>query len=202
MVIENVIGGEKPRLMRQRQFGEAVDALAVIAPVVMADGQIERRLEALAKRGQMFGTLGEEREDHALRMGIDVIEGEDAFALLRPPLAEAEQPAERAIGGTIGGIGQQRRPALRQVEPRADDEGEFRVLRRLMRAHDAGQRVAVGHGKGRQPQMLRLHGELLGMRCAAQEGEIAAALKLGVGDPAHADNPWTNHLGGSSPASP
>ena len=53
MVVEHVIGGEKPRLVLARDLGQPVQPLAVIAAIVVADGEVERRLEALAEFGQM-----------------------------------------------------------------------------------------------------------------------------------------------------
>ena len=52
--------------------------------------------------------------------------------------------------------------------------------RRKMRAHHAGKRVAVGDGDCREPERLRRRHQLLGVRAAAQEGEIGGDVELGV----------------------
>ena len=145
MVIEHVIGGEQPRLVPLRQFGEAVDALLVIAAIMMAHREVERCLEAPADIGEVIGPFGEKCQDHARRMGIDVLQRDEALALLRAALAHAEQAAQRAIGLAVGGVGQKRNPRFNQIQPRTDDEGQFRILRRRMCPYHAGQRVAVGH---------------------------------------------------------
>ena len=49
-----------------------------------------------------------------------------------------------------------------------------------MGAHHAGKRVAVGDGDGREPERLGRRHQLLGMRAAAQEGEIGGDVELGV----------------------
>ena len=57
VVVEHVIGGEKPRLVLARDLGQPVQPLAVIAAIMVADCEVERGLEALAKRGEMFHAL-------------------------------------------------------------------------------------------------------------------------------------------------
>jgi hypothetical protein len=79
-------------------------------------------------------------------MGMDIVEREDAFALRTPPLPEAQQPAERAIGRTRRGIGE--KADVARVDPRPHHEGKLGILGGSMRAHDAGQRVAVRHRQG------------------------------------------------------
>ena len=150
----------------------------------------------------MIHALGEQREDHARRIGKNILQRDEALALFRPALAQADEAAEPAIGGAVGGIGEERQPRFLQVQPRADDEGELRILRRRMSAHHACERVTVRHRDGGEPHVLRLHGDLFGVRGAAQEGEVAGALQLGIGEFAHADSPCTYHLGCSSPGSP
>src|SRR5262245_7557377 len=105
---------------------------------------------------------------------------EEALALGRAAAAEAQETGEPAIRGAIDGEAE-KAVAAAKIEPRADDEFDSRFLRLDMRAHDAGQRVAVGDGDGLQAQRRRLPHQLLGMRAAAEETEIGRDLKLGVG---------------------
>ena len=163
----------------------------------MAGGQVERRLEPQSYLGQVVGAVGQQREDEALGEVADIVEGQQALALAGATLAEAEQPAQPAIGGARGGPGQQRQAV--EIEPGPHHERQLRILGRAMRPHHAGQRVAVGDGQRGEPQMPGLHRQLLGMRGPAQKGEIAGALQFGV---AHDDNPCTNHFGSGPPASP
>ncbi len=103
-----------------------------------------------------------------------------AFALGRAAPAQGDEPGEPAIGGAIRRIDEQAAPAA-EVEPGADDEAHLRHLRRHMGAHHAGQAVAVGQRKAREAEGRGGDGQLLRMRGAAQEGEIAGRLQLGIG---------------------
>ena len=68
----------------------------------------------------------------------------------------------------------------REIEPAADDEADAGRLRRLMRAHDAGEAVAVGDRDRLVAERRRGRHQLVRMRGAAQEREIAGDLQLGV----------------------
>ena len=48
-------------------------------------------------------------------------------------------------------------------------------------AHDAGERIAVGEAEGGKPKRLGLGHQLVGVRAAFQEGEVADRLQLGPG---------------------
>ena len=113
-------------------------------------------------------------------MGGDIVEMERAFPLLGAALAEREQAAEPAVSGAVRWIGEQARRIV-EIEARADDEfdaADFACGK--MRAHHAGKRVAVGDGDCREPERLRRRHQLLGVRAAAQEGEIGGDVELGV----------------------
>jgi len=90
---------------------------------------------------------GKSDEDEALGVGGDVVEAKRALAFPCPHLAEREEAGEAAVGGAIGRIGEEARCVL-EVEAGTDDETEPDVPRRHVGAHNAGQRVAVGHGDG------------------------------------------------------
>ena len=109
-----------------------------------------------------------------MRDEIGVVEM--AFALGRAALAEGQQPRQPAIGGAVRGIGEQAR-AVAQVEAAADDEPDPDLFRRMMRAHDAGQAVAVGDRDRLMAERGRGQHQLVRMRGAAQEREIGGDLQ-------------------------
>ncbi len=112
-----------------------------------------------------------------MRHDIGIVEM--AASLRRTLLADRQQARQPAIGRPVRRIAEQA-PAVAQVEAAADDEADAGLLRRLMRAHHPGQRVAVGDGEGGVAERRGGHRQLLRMRAAAQEGEVAGDLQLGV----------------------
>ena len=74
-----------------------------------------------------------------------------------------------------------RRCRVRQLHLAADDEPHLQAIDLGVGAHDAGQRALVGDRQRAVAQRLRPRDQLLGVRGAAQEAEVAAAVKLGVG---------------------
>jgi hypothetical protein len=102
-----------------------------------------------------------------------------AFALGRAALAEGEKRRQPAIGGAVLGEGEEAHPVA-QIEPHTDDEADAGLLRRLMRAHEPGDAVAVGDRDRRETERRGLLHQLVRMRAAAQKGEIAGHLKLGI----------------------
>ena len=127
----------------------------------------------------------------------DVLPAEQALRLAAAPLAERQQAAEPAIGGPVGRVDQER-GAVGQVEPAADDQPHARRLRRLVRADDAGEAVAVGDRQGLDAEHGRLGEQLLARAGAAQEREMRRALELGV---AHPNTPCRNQRCEPVPAS-
>ena len=80
--------------------------------------------------------------------------------------------------------GQQRRArplAALQLQLRRDDGPELQPLGFQVRPHAAGQRTLVGNGQRRVAQVARTADQLLGVRGAGQEAEVAAAAEFGVG---------------------
>ena len=63
----------------------------------------------------------------------------------------------------------------------ADDKVDLLRLRLDVRSHHAGERALVGNRQGAVAQRSGPLDQLLGMRGAGQEAEVAAAVKLGVG---------------------
>ena len=136
-------------------------------------------------------------------MGGDIVEMERAFPLLGAALTKREQAAEPAVSGAVRWVGKQARRIVK-IEARADDEFDAADLAcRKMRAHHAGKRVAVGDGDGREPERLCRRHQLLGVRAAAQEGEIGGDVELGVarGEGHHPNTPCRYQAGRSVPLS-
>src|SRR6478736_1337366 len=95
-------------------------------------------------------------------------------------LAKGEQPAEPAVSSAVRWVGKQARRIVK-IEARADDEFDAADLAcRKMRSHHAVKRVAVGDGDCREPERPCRRHQLLGVRAAAQEGEIGGDVELGV----------------------
>jgi hypothetical protein len=111
-------------------------------------------------------------EDLAFGMSCNVGEMQNAFALVRPALAERQKPAETAIGRAVLRIDEQARRIL-EIEAGADYEPKplelLGILCSNVSAHDTGKRVAIRHCDGRKPEHLRLRDKFLGMRGAAQK---------------------------------
>ena len=108
---------------------------------------------------------------------------------LLPTVSSRRQPSP---GGAVLRIGEDVRRAVGEHEPRADRELQLRrfvpassalvlVSRPYVRAHHAGDRIAVGDAEAGEAERLGLLDQLLRMRAAAQEGEIGGDGKLGIG---------------------
>ncbi len=66
-----------------------------------------------------------------------------------------------------------------------DDEFEFGSLCRHVRANDAGHRTLVGNRECFVAESSGCLHEFLGVRCTAQEREIAECMQLRVANPPH-----------------
>ncbi len=126
---------------------------------------------------------------------------ETAFALGRAALARGQQPRQPAIGGAILGKDKQAR-AVAKIEPAADDETQPDLLRRLVRAHDAGEAVAVGDRDRAVAEGGGGHHQLGRMRRPAQKREIGGDLQIPrsagpaqTEELAQAKMPWINQRG-------
>ena len=107
-----------------------------------------------------------------------------ALALRRAQIALGEQPAEPPIGGAIlridDGIGR----AVDEGEPRAGDDAQRAdrravLAREDMRAHDAGERVAIGDADPRPTRAPPRARPFLGVRGAAQKRKVGRRRELG-----------------------
>jgi hypothetical protein len=87
----------------------------------------------------------------------------------------ADEPAERCVSAGVLGEHDYFEPVLTR-KLAAYDKRERQVFGRRMRSHDAGHRAFVGQCETRIPELGRGCNELVGMRGAAQEREIAEAV--------------------------
>src|SRR6185369_1391214 len=112
-----------------------------------------------------------------------------AFLAAQSP--ERDEAAQRCIA--FAAAGQQHEAAAggrcvaMQLELRADDEVDERLpalvallLGLRMRAHHARDRAFVGEGDGAVAELLRTLDELLWVRGAGEEAEVAAAVQLRI----------------------
>jgi hypothetical protein len=90
----------------------------------------------------------------------EIGEVEMAFTLFGAEITGAEQPAETAIGGTIGRPDRDVGCAIAKRESAADDITRAIGLRSEMAADDAGERVAVGDRKAGKAEFGRRLGKL------------------------------------------
>ena len=222
-VIEHIVDGDERKPGRVGDRGETGEAACIVAAIEMVRGEIgaagEIRRDAGGellpprhppqcphpslprKRGRdrEGGLRRQHGEDLAIAMGHDIGVIEMTLALGRAPLAQGQEASEAAIGGTVLRIGEEAR-AIGEVEPDADDKADSGGLRRLMRAHQPGDAVAVGDRDRPVAKRRRGRHQFARMRGAAQEREIAGDLQLGV--VRHAKRPCTNQRGGGSPGKP
>ena len=153
-----------------------------------------------------IGPVRHQDRDQSFAMRDDIIPGKRAAALSGAPLAQGQQTAEPAIGGTVCRIDQQR-GAVGQIKPGADDGAHAGDLGRFVCPDDAGQRMTIGDAERADPEQGGLGEQFLDARRAAQEREMRRDLQFGVGDPArggHAKMPWMYQrrlpVAGSSPS--
>ena len=130
-----------------------------------------------------------------------ILDSQPAFALGGAQISRRENPAEPAVGGAILRIGDEVRRPVVEGEPRAGHDAHARerrpvLARENMRAHDAGERVAVGDPDPGQLQLGRARDHLLRMRGPAQKRKIRHPRQLGEArlEADHPNTPCTNHF--------
>ena len=128
-----------------------------------------------------------------------IVEIKRAHAFFRAQVALREQAAQAPPGGAVARIGEDVGRSVAEHEPRAGDDakalgGGLVLARENMRAHDAGDGIAVGDSHARKPQLHRLRDDFLRVRGSAQEREIRRRGKLRVMR-VHANNPCMNQRG-------
>ena len=139
-----------------------------------------RRL--LPPRGE--GGAGHHDDLQPLALLQQVIQPEPAFALGRAQVSCGQDAAEPAISRAILRIGEQVRRAVVEGEPCAGNDPHALHRRRVlarehMRAHDAGQRIAIRDPNSRKPKLGRARDHLLGMRGPAQKRKICHRRQFG-----------------------
>ena len=186
MVQAHVVGRDQGRGAGPGQAGQALEARPVVAPVEHAGGQVAGQPRGLPGEGLELpgeGRVGDLRrqddEDLALGRGLDIRQDQVAVALLRPALAQGQQPGEPAIGGPVAGIAEDLRPVPGH-QAGADQKPQAGLLGRDMGAHHPGQAVAVGHPDGGMAEGRGGGDQLARMRAAAQEAVVGRDLQLGV----------------------
>jgi hypothetical protein len=97
-------------------------------------------------------------------------------------IAAREQAAEFCPAGAISGIGEDVRRAVAKHQARAGVVAKLQIHLALgeMRAHHAGDAIAVADPEPEEISPRGLGDQLLGMRCAPQEGEIRGDGELDV----------------------
>ena len=122
------------------------------------------------------------REEHEApgKAVVEVRPPDAVFAFGRSHAAFGDERAHAAVAFAVGREQHELRPV---GEPHfgADDEREPAFFRRDVRAHHARDRAFVGDRERAVAERGGALDELLGMRCAAQEGEVREAVELGVG---------------------
>ena len=113
-----------------------------------------------------------------------VVELEPAFAFGRAQVALGQNPAEPAVSRAILRIDERVRRAVDEYEPRAGNDPRARhrlgvLARECVRAHDAGERVAVGDPDPGKPELGGARDHLLGMRGSAQKRKIRHRRQFG-----------------------
>jgi hypothetical protein len=113
-----------------------------------------------------------------------VVELKPAFALGRAQVSGRQDAAEPAVSRAVLRIGEHVRRAVRKDEPRAENDTDAAHRRRIlarenMRAHDAGQRVAIRDPDPGKLKLGRALNHLLGMRGSAQKRKIRHRREFG-----------------------
>ncbi|GJD81874.1 hypothetical protein NBEOAGPD_5130 [Methylobacterium gregans] len=193
MVVERVRHRHERGAEPVADLGEAPEPGALVAAPPVAAGEIGpagRRLgepretvEECVRR--LDAALGRQRDQDLSGRGPEHrVEAEAAFAFPGAPVARREQAAEPAVGRAIHRVGDRLEPVLGD-EAHARQEADPPGLgiagparppgfhpRRRVGAHQTGRGVAVRDADGGEPVSQRLLDVFLGVRGAAQEGEV------------------------------
>lgn len=103
-----------------------------------------------------------------------IVEPENAVALLGAEITHSEQAAEPAPACAVAWIGEHVRCAVGEHQPHARVITQRQVLFAFgqMCAHHAGDRIAIAQPDPGKPDMGRLHHQLFRVRGSPQEREI------------------------------
>ncbi len=199
IVLVDIAGGDEGDVVRGGEGGEVREAAVVVAAVVVGGGEVEGGGEVVAVPGEVGGEVGAggakgagraggaERDgwdgDEEVAVGVggrgDIVPGEHAFALGRAPASRGDEAGEGAVAVPGGGEAEEA-GAVGEIEARAGDEVQAGAPGGLVRAHDPGQRVAVGQGQRLVAEFAGPLDHLRRVGGAPQEGEVAGDLQFGV----------------------
>jgi len=185
----------KPQTVRQRMcLGKARCILAIIL-------RRQTDKDMIVKSGFQFpqrvakGRTAKPDQDTLSAIIQHIFEREFARSFHGPALAERQQAAELTKSLPVARIGQQLGP-VHQNKPGGDEIAKPEISRRTMTANNAGKRILVGNGQPTQPNLAGPGDQLLGMRGASQEGEIAGREQFHIG---HGNSPATYQSSVASP---
>ena len=200
-VHQHVAGGDDRQAGELRDADDAVDEVVVAGAVQQLEGDRgavlepglqphrvrEDVLERLRRRRhEQREALGQAGERGRVRhLAFDVARVREVAALLGAPARDRDPVREVAVAAPR--LRQQhqarvRRAAARQRQAHlaADDEVQLLRLGLDVRANDAGERALVGDRERAVAERGGALDQLLRVRRAGQEAEVAAAVKLGV----------------------
>ena len=141
----------------------------------------------LRRRGHEQGEAAAEAGEHRRirHLAFDVARMGAVVALLDSTTRDCDPVGEVAVAAPR--LRQQHQTRMRraglgigEADLAADDERQLLRLRLDVRAHDAGERALVGDRDRAVAERGGALDQLLGMRRARQEAEVAATVKLGV----------------------
>ena len=241
-MIARVIAGEHRRTMSLAQGGDAVEPSTVPPIKARHPGHPDPARRGATQLVQgLFGEtpvgfIGHEDEELALREILDrplltvgyrstgaeeIAQQQFRIALFAALIADGKQLAEPPIGHPVGWIGDDIGRAVGKDQTHADEIAKTAtallvVPRRHIATHHPGKAIAVANAQRRHSHGHGMGHQFLGMRAAAQEGEIGGGdqfgiigrrqhdrrrhdLGLGFGHLAHAKTPCRYQAGCFSP---
>jgi len=204
MVVARVGGGQQPGPGSPRHGCERLQPVPV-GPVLDRGRRAEQRQRQRAAERRSVGPhprreggirqgRGNGRHHHASRMPDQVVAVDLAHALGRLHASQRQQPGQPAVAvavrrpGEIGG-------AVREDEPRPDDEAQPDLLGRDMGTHRAGQAVQVADADPRMAEGGSRGDQLGRVRGAVQQRVVGPRAELGEGG-RHARKPCRNQRTG------
>ena len=198
--IKRIGGGEQRHARRLRQRLPRGQQARVAAPARHRRGQPDGIGADFAQAAQQRGVAAGGDQQQVLRIVAQVIEVQDAVALLGAAVAQGQQPGQPPPAGAGGGIGDHIGRAIGKHQPRADGQPEA-ALRPAqfapggVGAHYACHRVAIRDPDPRQPQVMRPRNHLRRVRGTAQEAVVGGRDQLGKRSGHQANSPCRNQRG-------
>ncbi len=181
----DVAGGHQRQADAAAELGETLQPLAVTAAAQQLHGDPRapgKRLRRPVRLGRqrLVGRLPRDQQHQAAvdRSG-EIPAGQSVGALDAAPAAAGDERGEIAVALEVAGQ-QHQGGAVLERELRADDERQVERRGGDVGAHDAAQAALVGDGEGAIAEGMRRAHQLLGMRGAAQKGEVADGVQLGI----------------------